>query len=141
MAANCSTPPAKIVGFCGVRSRDTRTGGPTERRADPLTPPKTAEIEVVPWEIPVAKPPAPTEATEGDAELQVAKAVRFCVVPSLRRPVATNCCVVPLGKEGFDGVTSIELSSSCEVRVAEPCTPPEEAVMVATPGAKSRATP
>ena len=43
-------------------------------------------------------------------ELHVAWLVRFCVLPSLYIPVATNCCVLPAGILADVGVTMIFVS-------------------------------
>jgi hypothetical protein len=47
-----------------------------------VTPASAAEMVVVPAEIPVANPPAVTEATPVLDEAHVACALRFCVLPS-----------------------------------------------------------
>lgn len=57
----------------------------------------------------VAKPPVEIVATFLSVEDQVTEAVRSCMLPSLKTPVALNCCWVPSGIEGFIGVTLIEL--------------------------------
>ena len=36
--------------------------------------------------------------------------VRFCVLPSLKVPVAVNCWVSPTATEGFAGVTATDFS-------------------------------
>jgi len=41
-------------------------------------------------------------------EDQVTEAVKSCMLPSLKTPVALNCCWVPLEIEGFIGVTLME---------------------------------
>ena len=49
-------------------------------------------------------------------------------------PVAVNCCVDPLGTDGFAGVTAIETNvGAVTVRVVEPEIVPDVAVMVAVP--------
>jgi hypothetical protein len=58
----------------------------------------------------VARPAALIVATVTAEELHVAVVVRFCVVPSLKVPVAANCCVLPFGTDGFAGVTATDTS-------------------------------
>lgn len=63
----------------------------TESVREPVTPPWTAEIELCPMPAPVASPLVLTVAAAGLEELQVALLVRFCVLPSLKVPVAVSC--------------------------------------------------
>jgi hypothetical protein len=55
-----------------------------------FTPPEAAWIVVLPTPTPVARPPGPIVAMPVFSELQVALAVRFCVFPSVKVPVAVN---------------------------------------------------
>lgn len=59
---------------------------------------------------PVAKPAALMFTIVGLEEAQVAVFVRFCVLPSLKVPVAVNCTVVPLGIEELPALTLIDCS-------------------------------
>jgi hypothetical protein len=65
----------------------------TVRVADPVTVPKLAVIVVVPDPVLVASPPLEIVATPSEEELQLTALVRFCELPSLYVPIATNCCV------------------------------------------------
>jgi hypothetical protein len=57
-------------------------------------------------------------------------------------PVATNCCVVPFTIEGVAGVTAIDCSvAAVTVRVVEPFTVPEAALMDEVPTAAPVARP
>jgi hypothetical protein len=76
----------------------------------PLTPPKVAEMVVVPAAAVVARPVAPIVATFAFEEVQVTCVVRSCVVASEYVPVAVNCCVAPTDTVGATGVTAMELS-------------------------------
>jgi hypothetical protein len=74
------------------------------------------------------------------AELQVTVLERSCLLPSLYRPVAVNCCVRPAGTLVDAGVTEIELNVEAEFTVgwvdellSEP--PPQAASNPATPNA------
>jgi hypothetical protein len=64
------------------------------------------------------------------------------VLPSVKVPVAVNCCVVPAGIEGMAGVTEIDTSVACvTVRVVVPTIEPDVAVTLALPIATLDATP
>ncbi len=66
----------------------------------------------------------------------------FRVVPSLKVPVAVNCCVVPRAIAGLAGVTAIDTrAAAVTVSVVEPETEPEVAVMVVDPAATLVARP
>ena len=43
-------------------------------------------------------------------ELQIAVLVRFCVLPSLKVPVAVNCSVIPMEGDVFGAVTLMDWS-------------------------------
>jgi hypothetical protein len=112
IAVNCTVVPDFIEGFAGVTVIETRAGGATVRVVDPVIEFKVAAIEVTPRDTPVARPWCPLVllivATPVADALQVTEAVRFWGLPLLNCPVATNCCEVPRGIEGFAGVTVIE---------------------------------
>ena len=55
-----------------------------------LTPPWLAETFVEPTEFPLASPLALIVATVVFEEFQVTEVVRFCVLPSVKVPVAVN---------------------------------------------------
>ena len=59
---------------------------------------------------PVARPVALMFTIVGLEEAHVAVFVRFCVLPSLKVPVAVNCAVVPLGMEELPALTLIDCS-------------------------------
>jgi hypothetical protein len=73
---------------------------------------KVAVITVLPGEMLLARPAALIVATPEADEAQVTKAVRFCVLPPVKRPVAVNCSVCLEAIEGFVGVTAMEMSPS-----------------------------
>jgi hypothetical protein len=92
----------------------------TIRDVEPLTAPDAAWMVVVPPAKAVANPdPSIMAAAELD-ELQVAVLVRFCVLLSLKVPVALNCCVPPTETDGYPGVTAIESRPGSMVRLAVP---------------------
>jgi len=74
-------------------------------------------------------------ATAGSEELHATWATKFELEPSLKDPVALNCCVCPTEIEGFEGDTVIEMSVALvTVRVAWPDCPANTAEIVVVPG-------
>lgn len=71
--------------------------------------PSVAVMVDVPRLTPVATSPIMVATTVFE-EVQVTEDVRFCVLPSLKVPVATNVCVAPAGIAEFAGVTAIDCS-------------------------------
>src|SRR5205823_4152375 len=74
----------------------------------------------------------------------VTNVVMSAVVPSLYVPVATNCCVVPFGMLGDDGVTSMLFrTAAVTVNFVDPFTldTVSVAVIVVVPGAIAVASP
>ena len=81
-------------------------------------------------------------ATDVVSELHCTVVVRFCEVPSVKVPVAVNCCVVPAGIEGIAGVTAMETRvAGVTVRLVDPTIDPEVAVTLVVPTATLVATP
>jgi hypothetical protein len=81
---------------------------------------------VVPAARAVARPSDPAAlvivATDMIDEFQVAHVVRFCVLLSIKVPVAVNCCVNPWGTFTVTGATAIDCTGD-DVSVAEPVAP------------------
>jgi hypothetical protein len=71
--------------------------------------PDAAVITVTPSPLLVANPVLLIDATLDCEDVHVAEDVRFCVLPSLKVPVATNCSAPPCAIEGLAGVTATEL--------------------------------
>ena len=90
---NCCVEPFEIVGLAGVTAMDCSTAAVTVNTVEPLMAPSVALMELVPVATPVARPPLVIVATDGVAEAHVTCEVRFCVLASLKVPVAVNCCV------------------------------------------------
>src|SRR5579864_1257691 len=105
VAVNCCAVPEGIEGLLGVTAIALRVGV-TVSLVVPVTEPELAIMFALPGATPVAKPAALTVATVVDAEVQVTEFVRSCLLPSLRVPVAVNCCVAPWVIEGVAGVTA-----------------------------------
>jgi hypothetical protein len=138
VALNCSESPSAIEEFAGVMEIDTRVTAVTVRFAEPFTAPEVAVIVIEPASTPVANPCEPGEslivATVPSDELQLTVPVMFCVLLSLKVPVAVNCWVVLSGIDAVAGVTAIEISvASLTVNVVEPLTVPEAAEIVTPP--------
>ncbi len=83
---NCLVVPSAMLGLAGVTAIETSDAAVTVSVVEPEMPPDTAVIVVEPVATEVARPLEPAAllivATPVLEELQVADAVRFCVVPS-----------------------------------------------------------
>lgn len=121
--------------MAGITVIELRVGAITLSVVEPLTAPEAAIMVLLPVETDVANPAALIVATVFVAEVQVTELVRFWMLPSLKVPVAVNCCAVPLTIVGSAGVTAIELSFGVTVSLVDPFTDPEVAVIVLFPGA------
>jgi len=103
-------------------------GRVTLSEASELNEPAVAVTVTAPRAVAVARP-FTTVAPE-DA-LQVAEAVRSCVVPSVYLPVAVNCWVVLRAMEAVVGDTASETrAAGCTVSKAVPLIEPDLAVIV-----------
>ena len=83
--------PLAIDGFAGVTATETSVAAVTVSVVLPETEPEIARMVVDPVLTAVAKPAVLIAATVPAEELHVAVLVRFCVVPSVKVPVAVNC--------------------------------------------------
>jgi hypothetical protein len=134
VAVNCWVAPLVIEGFAGVTAIDCSVAAVTVRSVDPEIDDDVAVIVEVPTPAPLASPAELIVAVELVPELHVTVLVRFCVVPSLKVPVAVNCCGAPLVIEGFAGVTAIDCSvAAVTVRSVEPEIDDDVAVIVEVP--------
>ena len=75
----------------GVTVIDCKAGGSTVSRVEPLRLPEVAVMVVWPAATELAKPETSMVATPLADDDQVTLEVRFCVLPSLKVPVAVNC--------------------------------------------------
>ena len=102
------------------------------------------EAEIVDWPTPAAVAMALVSrltAAESE-ETQTAELVTFCVLPSLKVPVAVNLSCVPLLMCGFAGVIAIETRCAVEIfKAADPLTAPMKAVIVVLPLTMPDASP
>jgi hypothetical protein len=106
--------------------------------AEFVTPPEFPPITAVPEPLAVANPATlgafAIVATLADDELQWVVIVMSCVVPSLKLPVAVNCCVLPTVTVGLAGVIANDTNVPVPtVSVVLPLTPDDVAVMVTVP--------
>jgi hypothetical protein len=87
--------------------------------------------------------PEPLTLTTPSGEtLQTTELDRSCVLPSVNVPVADNFSLAPIATDEFAGVTaSATKAAGITVRLAEPVTAPELAVMLVVPTATLVATP
>ena len=135
VALNGCVVPRAIDGLAGLIVMETRATLLMVSTADPDTVPDEAEIDDCPEATLVANPTVPlmllTVATEPFDELHWTEVVTFCVLPSLKVPVAANWTVVPSGIVEADGLTAMETSAAdVTVSVAEPLTFAAVAVIV-----------
>ena len=73
---------------------------------------------------------------------QVTAAVRFCVLPSVKVPVAVNCCDNPSAMDDVGGATAMETSmGAMTVSGVEPWMEPTVASIVVPPGVELVANP
>ena len=106
--------------------------------AEFVTPPEFPPIVAVPEPLAVANPPMlgafAIVATLAEEELQCVVNVMSCVVPSLKEPVAVNCCVLPTVTLGVAGVIASETNVPVPtVKVAVPVRPDAVAEIVTVP--------
>ncbi len=146
MAVNCCFVPSGILVLAGVIKMDTSVAGVTVSIVDADTFPDDAVIVVDPGANDAAWPREPaallTDATATFDELQVADAVRSCVEPSEKVPVAVNCCAVLDAIFALAGVIETDTSvAGVTVSAVDPDTPPDAAVMIVAPAAEEVTRP
>jgi hypothetical protein len=128
----------------GVIDSPVRLAESTNRLVEAATVPTAAVIVVDPPVRPVATPDALIEATPVLEEVQDAVLVTSALLPSLKVPIARNCTVIPtllVGRAG-DMTTDTSVACGCDtVRLVDPETEPEVAVIVVVPAAKVAASP
>jgi hypothetical protein len=126
----------------GVIVIDDKLATSTVAKVLPLTDPEVAVTVALPMFFAVAKPLGVSDITEVLEEFQETVRVMSCMVPSEKLPVAVNCCKVPRGTSGFEGVTVMDRKvAPVTVNVALPTMLPDVAWMVEVPGASAVARP
>ena len=83
MAVYCWRIPILRVRPTGVTVIEEIVGALTARVVEPMTPPSVAEMVVVPAATPVARPWTSIVALDAEDELQLTRAVRSPLLPSL----------------------------------------------------------
>lgn len=146
VAVNCCVVPSATEGMAGVTAIETTVAGVTVNTVFADTEPETALMVLEPVDTLVARPWLPdallTVATRVAEDDQVTEVVRFCVLPSLKVPVAVIGSVVPSAIEGFASVIASETSAGGPtVSVVEPLIEFSVAVMVDEPTATLCAKP
>jgi hypothetical protein len=123
IAVNCTVaPPAVVDGLVGVTAIETRLATVTVTVVVELTVPEAAVMVAVPGTTPVTRPVLLIVATLEFEVDQVTVDVIGPVLPSLKVPVATICCVVPAAIEGVDGVMVIPVSTGSTKNPLQPAT-------------------
>ncbi len=131
---NCCVAPLAIDGFTGVTAIDCRVAAVTVSKVEPLIEDDVALIVEVPTPAPVARPPVLIVAVVVVPDDHVTVDVRFCVLLSLKVPVAVNCCVAPLPIDGVAGVTVIDCRvAAVTVSKVEPLIEDDVALIVEVP--------
>ena len=129
--------PTFSEGFAGVIAIETSVpvgAAVTVKVVVPCTAPEVAVIVAVPAASALASPAVLMVAKFICWEPQVTLEVKFCVLPSLKVPVAMYCTVKPAGTVPLAGVTAMETSAGMPaVTVVEPQTVPVHALTVEEP--------
>jgi hypothetical protein len=116
--------------------------GVTVTTSVPEIEPLFAVIMGLPLAIPLTKPVALTVASAVLDELHVAALEMFCVLASVKVPVAVSCCVPPITTIGVAGVTAMETSNAGPtVSSVEVFTLPDAAPIMLEPCTSDVASP
>ena len=109
--------------------------------SEALTEPDVAVTVALPFAIAFTTPALLTATVAGEADHETLL-VKFCVVPSLKVPVAVNCFVLPMVKDGLAGVIDNEAKvAGSTVRFVDALREPEAAVIAADPVDKAEIRP
>jgi hypothetical protein len=120
---------------------EVSVGALTVIPVDPDVVPRVALIVVDPVATAVADPVLSIDTTEVSADAHVTCALMSWELPSLRVPVAVNCCVVSTTSEVSAGSTAMEVKIGLTVRLFEPLTVPMDALIVVVPALRAVAKP
>jgi hypothetical protein len=134
VAENWNVMPGGTAALWGLIARDTSVAELTVKEVELTIDPNWAEIVLVPPLRPAAIPKLPILATVGWDEFQITTEVKSCLLPSLKVPVAANCCLAPMTSTGLAGVTAREVNVAwLTVRPVEPVTESKLALILALP--------
>ena len=131
VAISCSPVPFAIEELGRVIVIEVSTADVTVKVVVTEMPPWVAVIVVLPAPVAVTKPLLLTVATPVEDELQLAEAVRFCLLPSEKIPVTVRCRLVPLAMAGFTGVIVIDFKVTITPSALAPVTGPSAVLSVA----------
>ena len=129
-----------------MTSIESRIPAVTVSKLTPEISPEDALISVVPTFFALARPSEPLAleivAMSSSPDDHVTESVRSCFELSVKMPVALNCCRLPFGMLGSDGVTSIvSRVAAFTVSVVDPEIPSSVAWIVVLPTALAVASP
>jgi len=142
VAVSPSVDAGASTALVGVTEIETSVAELTVNNVDPVTPSRVALMFAVPGATPVTRLTEPTVATAVLSEAQVASRVIFCVVESLKVPVAPNDSFVPGAIVLPTGVTEMETRVAFDtVSVIDALIEPTVAVIVVVPGDSPFASP
>jgi hypothetical protein len=110
VAVNCCVAFFVSVAFAGVTAIDFRVAAATASVMDPVTAADVAVMSLLPAAFAVANPPALMVATLRFCELHVTLEVMSCDDPSVKCPVAANCCVPPIAIVALAGETPMDVN-------------------------------
>jgi hypothetical protein len=124
VAVNCWLTSSARLAFMGAMAREVAVAEVTVREVIPEIDPEVALMVTLPAETPCASPFVGevllTVATEAFEELQFTLAVMFCMLLSVKVPVAVNCRAVSRAMLALAGVTAIETRAGAIVTWEEP---------------------
>jgi hypothetical protein len=146
VAVNCCVVPSAIEGLAGVIVIEASAAAETLSVVAPVMPAEVALIVAAPALPVVTRPCDPPTllicAMVGTLDVHCTVCVRFCVLLSLKVPVAVNCCDTPSGIVGIAGVTVIDIKTAGVMfTVVEPDTEPRVATMALFPIARLLTSP
>jgi hypothetical protein len=134
VAVNCWVVPSAIEELPGETAIDSKAAAVTVSVVVPLIEPEVALRVEVPAAKLAASPCALIVATPVEDDVHRTVGLTSWALPSVKVPVAVNCCVVPSGMDGIAGVTTIETKAAgVTVNAVVPETEPEAAVIVVVP--------
>ena len=136
MAVNWSPVLIATFPLLGWMATEINTGVATVTSVEPVVLLSVAEMVDVPTPKAESRPVADTPATVMPVEDQVVTRLMFCVEPSLKVPVATNCRNTPSGIVLSAGVTAIESKATfVTVRLDDAEMLSSDALITVLPGA------
>jgi hypothetical protein len=141
-ALYCCDVPFGREAPAGVTVMATSVAEVTVSFVEALALPDAALMVVLPGTSAAANPAALIVATAVAEEVHVTELVTSCMLPSVKVPVAVNCCICPVAIEGFAGmIVSDTRAAGPTVALADPVMLPEVAITFALPALTACARP